>query len=108
MASPPVMRVLSVPASRSIRTAPPSLPTTAVSRASFAPVTVRSAETTTWLVTGSTTQAVPGMLTECSRSAVVRASSAQLRVTSRGTAPAARTDLAASVSVTVTTSFAPS
>jgi hypothetical protein len=92
---------LSLPASFSIR-APPLLAATALrSAASLAPVTVLSTSTTTWLVTGSTDQAVP--TTPLSRLAVRSASSAALRSTTRAFPPAAWTALAAAASVTVTT-----
>ena len=63
----------------------------ALTRSSLAPVTVLSTETTTWLVTGSVHQAVPGIAAERSSSAVARLSSAAPRVTIFGVAPAART-----------------
>ena len=103
MASPPAVRVPSVPASRSIRIVPSSCFATALTRSSFAPVTVLSTETTTWLVAGSVHQAVPGMRADLSSAEVARARSSAPRVTSLGVAPAARTFWAAASSVTVTT-----
>ena len=81
MAWPPEIRVLSTPASASTRTAPLVRAAAALTRSSLAPVTVLSTETTTWLVTGSVHQAVPGILAERSSSAVARLSSAAPRVT---------------------------
>src|SRR6266498_514620 len=63
MASPPEMSRWKVPATRSSRTAPPNRWTADRTAASRLPVTVRSMETTTWLVAGLTPQAVPGNAT---------------------------------------------
>jgi hypothetical protein len=68
----------------------------------LAPVTVLSADTTTWLLTGSVAQAVPGIRAERSSVAVARNSRAPLCRTSRAAPPAARTRPAAARSVTVT------
>ena len=65
--------MLSTPASASTRTAPPVRAAAALTCASLAPVTVLSTETTTWLVTASVHQAVPGIFAERSSSAVARA-----------------------------------
>src|SRR5262249_57537397 len=76
---------------------------TALTAASFRPVTVWSTDTTTWSVVGSTAQAVPGILVDSASAAVTVASCVAPYRTSRGVAPAARTCAAAALSVTVTT-----
>src|SRR5262249_60609405 len=76
---------------------------TALTAASFRPVTVWSTDTTTWSVVGSTAQAVPGILVDSASAAVTVASCAAPYRTSRGVAPATRTCSAAALSVTVTT-----
>src|SRR6266536_1605000 len=103
MASPPEIRVLSVPGVDSTRTLSPSRATTALSWSSFAPVTVPSTVTTTWLVVGSTAQAVPGMLADCCSSPVAAVSWVAEYLTTLATAPAERTCCAAAASVTATT-----
>src|SRR5918999_2884105 len=105
MAWPPEMRVWKVPGTRSIRAAPPRLPTTFWTLASLAPVTDSSTETSTWFVAGSTAHAVPAIRADRYRVSVTRARSAPLRATAFGTAPAALTLRAAALSVTVTTSL---
>src|SRR4029450_11508301 len=102
MALPPEMNLLSVPAVRSRRAAPPSLATTAWRAASCAPLTVLSAVTRTWLALTSTPHEVPGVEPVRSSVAVTLARSAALRVTSLATPPAAVTVRAAAASVTVT------
>src|SRR5437588_8636463 len=105
MASPPEIRVESLPSTCLTRAAAPRAFTALFSLASFAPVTVLSAETTTWFVFGSTAQAVPGILAVRSSVVVAAASWAPERATRLATAPAAVTVLAAASSVTVTTSL---
>src|SRR3954465_12648218 len=67
MASPPAMYLWKVPATRSVRTAVPSLETTALILANFVPVTLWSRDTTTWLVLVSIAHGVPGMRADLSR-----------------------------------------
>ena len=76
MAWPPEIARLSVPGIDSMRTAAPCRFATASTAASFAPVTVLSTSTTTWLVIGSTDHAVPVIRADASRSAVTTASCA--------------------------------
>jgi hypothetical protein len=97
------MSVWKAPATRSTRTASPRLAATALSCASRAALTVLSTDTTTWLLTVSAAQAVPGMSVALSSREVAAASSAVLCLTRRGVAPAARTELASAPSVIVTT-----
>src|SRR5918999_5566418 len=103
MGSPPVMRWRNVPATRSTRAAPPSLAAAAWTLASFAPVTVSSTETSTWVDTGSTAHAVPGTRAVRYSVSVACRMSAPLRDTVFGTPPAARTVFASAALVTVTT-----
>ncbi len=81
--------MLSGAAPASMRTAPLVRAAAALTCSSLAPVTVVSTEMTTWLVTGSVHQAVPGILAERSSTAVARFSSAAPRLTTLTLAPAA-------------------
>jgi hypothetical protein len=73
--------VRSVPGTRSKVALSPSLATMACTAASFAPVTVLSAETTILLLTGSTPNDVPGVLSCALRVESAAASAAPLWVT---------------------------
>jgi hypothetical protein len=86
-----------------MRTASPNRDVTDSSWASLAALTVLSTETSTWLVTGSTAHAVPAMRAELLNAPVAWLSWAAVCLTTRGTAPAARTCAAADGSVIVTT-----
>src|SRR3954453_15980853 len=103
MASPPEMNGENVPATVSNRAALPSDATVDMMAASLAPVTVLSALTTTWLLTGSTAYAVPAVLSFADSVSVVGARGAPRRATRRAVAPEAVTDLAVAGSVTSTT-----
>ena len=78
MASPPVISVLYLPATRVKRTVLPRLSASASARVSAAPVTELSALNRTWLVTGSMDHEVPTIcgavsifaLADCSASTV--------------------------------------
>src|SRR4051794_8310563 len=105
MASPPEMNVDSVPGTDRRAAALPRAATVALTAASVAPVTVLSAVTTTWSLTGSTANAVPGVLRLALRLLSAAARAAPLCATKRAVAPAAVTDFAVAASVTLTTTL---
>lgn len=78
--------------------------TTSWSFVRFAPLTVRSAVTTTLLVTGSVAQDVPGMVARSVRVCRAVFSSASVCSTILALPPALRTDSAAASSTTFITS----
>lgn len=100
-----MMNGLNSPAVRLSSAFPPSSSTTAPSFCQASPLTVRSAVTTTLLLTGSTAHEVPGMVALPVRVCRADFSSASEFCTTLALPPACRTRSAAASSTTFITRF---